>query len=476
MSTGTVTPPPTLSDMPPSGSAPPSPAGPAPADGAPVVLPPTVNLPRALQTLRLTVRQIQFMFRARRELGEVFGINGIIDRGVIVVTGHPDHVKSLFTASPDEAPSLTGDSPLRPIVGPNSVLTAVGPRHMRQRKLLLPPFHGEAVQRYTEMIAEVADREIERWPIGRPLALAPRMQAITLDVIMAGVFGIEGRPAKGTPEHGLRRAVRWVLELSTRPEAQVAELLNLGRPEPVGPTRAVLAYLDRHVYAVIGARRSAQDAARRTDILSVLLDAETEDGERLTDKELRDELLTLVLAGHETTANSLAWIIERLLRNPASYDRLRETARSEKDPDGYLEATIHEGMRSRPVIPVIGRNVTVPWQLGEYSVPEGSSVLISILLLHHRHDVYPDPFAFRPERFIGRKPGTYTWIPFGGGVRRCLGASLAMAEQRVVLGAIARRTDLYAPDRRPERARHRNVTMIPAEGARVVVAARRSPA
>jgi cytochrome P450 len=456
-----------------NGFAPPSPAGPAPADGAPVALPPIVKLPRALQTLRLSVRQIQFMFRARRELGEVFRINGIIDRGVTAVTDHPDHVKSLFTASPDEAPSLTGDSPLRPIVGPNSVLTAVGPRHMRQRKLLLPAFHGEAVQRYTEMIAQVADREIERWPIGMPFALAPRMQAITLDVIMAGIFGIEGSPARGTAEHGLRRAVRWVLALSTRPEAQVAELLNLGRPEPVGPTRAGLAYLDRYVYAVIGARRSAPEAGERSDILSVLLQAEAEDGERLTDKELRDELLTLVLAGHETTANSLAWTVERLLRNPASYDRLRETVRAEEDQDAYLEATIHEGMRSRPVIPVIGRNVTVPWQLGEYRVPDGSSVLISILLLHHRPDVYPDPFAFRPERFIDTKPGTYTWIPFGGGVRRCLGASLAMAEQRVVLRAIARRTDLYPPDHRPEHARHRNVTMIPAEGARVVVAARR---
>jgi len=291
---------------------------------------------------------------------------------------------------------------------------------------------------------------------------------------MAGIFGIERRPARGSPEHGLRRAVRWVLELSTRPEAQVAELLNLGRHEPVGPTRAVLAYLDRYVYAVIAARRSAPDAGQRNDILSVLLDAETEEGERLTDKELRDELLTLVLAGHETTANSLAWIFERLLHTPASYDRLRETARSDDDPDGYLEATIHEGMRSRPVIPVIGRQVTVPWRLGEYRVPAGSSVLLSILLLHHRDDVYPNPFAFRPERFIGRKPGTYTWIPFGGGIRRCLGASLAMAEQRVVLRAIARRTDLYPPDPRPERARHRNVTMIPARGARVIVAARRS--
>jgi cytochrome P450 len=452
------------------GEAPPSPAGPAPDDGMDVRLPPSLPLPRALQTLRFSVRQIEFVFRARRELGEVFLFRGIVDDEIDAITCHPDHVRSLFTARPEDAPSLTGESPLRPIVGPNSVLTATGPRHMRQRKLLLPPFHGEAVQRYTEMIAEAADREIDSWPVGEPFALAPRMQAITLDVIMAGIFGIEGTPGKGTPEYGLRQTIRRAVNLSTRPEAQLFELLNLGSDEPVGPTRLFLSQLDRHMYAVIEARRAG--AAQRTDILSLLLEAETEDGERLTDQELRDELLTLVLAGHETTANSLAWAFERLLRQPAAYDRLRDVARSDDDPDGYLEATIHEVMRSRPVIPIIGRKVTVPWQLGEYRLPAGSAILMSILLLHHREDVYPDPFAFRPERFVGRKPGTYTWIPFGGGIRRCLGAALAMAEQRVVLSAIARRTDLKAPDPAPERARHRNVTMIPAAGARVVMTAR----
>jgi cytochrome P450 len=452
------------------GEAPPSPAGPSDEPG--VRLPPSLPLSRALQTLHFSIRQIEFVFRARRELGDVFLLRGVIDDDLDAITCHPDHVRSLFTAKPEDAPSLTGESPLRPIVGPNSVLTAVGPRHMRQRKLLLPPFHGEAVERYTAMIAEAADREIDSWPIGAPFALAPRMQAITLDVIMAGIFGIEGSPAEGTPEYGLRRTIRRAVNLSTRPEAQLFELLNLGSDEPVGPTRLFLSQLDRHMYAVIEARRAS--AERRTDILSLLLDAETEDGERLTDQELRDELLTLVLAGHETTANSLAWAFERLLRQPAAYDRLRDVARADDDPDGYLEATIHETMRSRPVIPIIGRRVTVPWQLGEYRMPAGSAILMSILLLHHREDVYPDPFAFRPERFVGRKPGTYTWIPFGGGIRRCLGASLAMAEQRVVLEAIVRRTDLYAPDPAPEHARHRNVTMIPAGGARVVMTARRA--
>jgi len=466
--------PPPLADDALIGEAPPSPAGPLEAgDGRDLTLPPVVPLPRMLQTLRFSVRQIEFVFRWQRQLGETFRFRGIIDDDATVVTSHPDHVKSLFTARPDDAPSLTGESPLRPIVGPNSVLTALGPRHMRQRKLLLPPFHGEAVQRYAEMIAQVTDREIDSWPVGEPIRLAPAMQAITLDVIMAGIFGVDGLPEKGTPARSVRDTIRWAVGMSVRPEAQLFELFDLGREEPSGPLKRLLDRLDRHIYAVIAERRADPAAAERTDILSLLLRATDEDGVPLTDRELRDELLTLVLAGHETTANSLAWAFERLVRTPAAYDRLRDVARSGgadyADEDGWIEATIHETMRSRPVIPLIGRRVAKPWRLGDYRVPAGTAVGMSILLLHHRPDVYPDPFAFRPERFLGVKPGTYTWIPFGGGIRRCLGASLAMAEQRVVMRAVARRTDLVAVDPAAEKARHRNVTMIPAHGARVVV-------
>jgi cytochrome P450 len=325
------------------------------------------------------------------------------------------------------------------------------------------------------MIADAAEREIDRWPVGEPFQLAPRMQAITLDVIMGGIFGIEGRPERGTPEHRLRQVIRQLVWLSTQPVAQVAELLNTGRDEAVGPTKLALEYLNRATYAVIRKRRAAPDLDQRTDILSMLLQTTDDEGTALTDEELRDELLTLVLAGHETTANSLAWTFERLVRNPDAYDRLRESVRGDgEDKAAVIEATINEGMRSRPVIPVIGRRVTVPWQLGEYGVEADTPILMSILLVHHREDVYPDPFAFRPERFLDRKPGTYEWIPFGGGIRRCLGATLAMAEQRVVMEAVARRTDLVADDPAPERAVHRNVTMIPSRGATVIVRDRRT--
>jgi cytochrome P450 len=453
------------------GQATPSPAGPADPD-EPLHDPPSIELPPALQTLRFTQRQIQFMFRARRELGEVFRVRFMVIPGGVVLTSHPDHVRSLFTAKPDLVPSLTAESPLRPIVGPNSVLTANGPSHLRQRKLLLPPFHGEAVERYAQMIREVTERELDTWPIGRPFALAPKMQAITLDVIMSGIFGIEGRPARGTAEHRLRFTVKQLAAASTSPLTLFGELANLGRQEPVGLMRRAVGLLDRATYPVIEARRKVDDLDERDDILSLLLRAKTEDGERMTDHELRDELLTLVLAGFETTANSLAWAWERLVRTPVAYERLREAVRTDAQAEENVEAAIIEAMRSRPVIPIVGRRVAVPWQLGEYVVPAGQAISISILLVHHREDLYPDPFAFRPERWLDHSPGTYEWLPFGGGTRRCLGAALAMAEQRVVLAAMVRRLDLEADRPEPEHAQHRNVTMIPARGARVVLRSR----
>lgn len=458
------------------GTAAPSPAGPIDeAELAELGKPPVVPLPRVVQMLRFSQRQIEYVFGARRRIGETFRMRTAMPGGP-VVTSHPDHVRSLFTAKPEQAPSLTGESPLRPILGTGSVLTSVGERHMRQRKLLLPPFHGEAIERYSEMIRGATEREIDAWPLNRPFALAPRMQAITLDVIMAGIFGIEGRPERGAPEGQMRVTVRQLVNASTSRLGQAGELLNIGREEAVGIVKLGVALLDRPTYAVIEARRAEPDLAERRDILSLLLQAETEDGERMNDKEVRDELLTLVLAGHETTANSLAWAWERLVRNPAAHETLREATRNgdETASSEQVEATIVESMRSRPVVPFIGRRVTVPWRFGPYGVSADTPVGMSILLVHHREDLYPQPFEFRPERWLGgRKPGTYEWIPFGGGIRRCLGAALAMAEMRVVLEATARRLDLEAADPEPERALHRNVTMIPARGGRVVLRSRK---
>ncbi|MDX6610289.1 MAG: hypothetical protein QOF85_2214 [Solirubrobacterales bacterium] len=456
------------------GAATPSPAGPIePAELAELGKPPVVPLPRIAQMLRFSQRQIEYVFGARRRIGETFRMRTAMPGGP-VVTAHPDHVRSLFTARPELAPSLTGESPLRPILGTGSVLTSVGERHMRQRKLLLPPFHGEAIERYTEMITAATERGLDRWPLNRPFALAPRMQAITLDVIMAGIFGIEGQPERGTPEDRMRSTVKRLVNASTSRLGQAGELLSIGREEASGVIKLGVTLLDRPTYAVIRARRADEHLAERRDILSLLLQARTEEGEAMDDKEVRDELLTLVLAGHETTANSLAWAWERLVRNPDAHEALREATRNGGNSAEQVEATIVESMRSRPVVPFIGRRVTVPWRLGPYGVSADTPIGMSILLVHHREDLYPEPFAFRPERWLGRKPGTYEWIPFGGGIRRCLGAALAMAEMSVVLEATARRLDLEAAEPKPERALHRNVTMIPARGGRVVLRSRRA--
>jgi cytochrome P450 family 135 len=440
-------------------------------ESTPLHIPPALGQHRLIQSIRFVNNPLRFSLMSREQFGDVWQLQLMSRRDPFVVTTHPDHVKSLFTAKPAEAPSLTGESPLRPILGPNSVLTAVGERHMRQRKLLLPAFHGDAVQRYVQMIEEVAERELESWQPGRPFALAPRMQAVTLDVIMGGIFGIGSTPARGTAERRMRDTIRRILTASTHPIYQLVELQNAARREPAGVLKAVLGIVDRQLYAVIRARRAEGHAEGRHDVLSMLLEARDEDGQPLTDRELRDELMTLVLAGHETTANSLAWTCERLVRTPDAYDRLRAAVRSgERDEaDRYIEATINEGMRIRPVIPFIVRMAKRRWRLGEYVVPANTPLAVNIVAVHHRPDVYPDPFAFRPERFLEQKPGTYTWIPFGGGIRRCLGATLAMAEQRVVLRTIAERVDLAAARPRSERAQQRNVTMIPRRGGRVIV-------
>jgi cytochrome P450 family 135 len=446
-----------------------SPAGPVDA-GTAVRKPPASAAPRLVQTLSFGARPLAFNLSGRARFGDVWQINILSRDEPFVVTCHPDHIESLFKAKPDQAETLTSESPLRPILGPNSVLTMVGDRHMRERKLLLPPFHGEAVQRYVEQIERIAEDEIDRWLVGKPFSLAPRMQAVTLDVIMGGIFGIEGAPRPGTPEYRIRETIRRLQRISTRPLWQLVELYNLGHKEPRGVMRLVLGLADRELYAAIRARRESGARSRGDDVLSLLLGARHEDGEPLSDQHIRDELISLVLAGHETTANSLAWTFERLVRSPAAYDSLRQIVRSgDEGAEAYVEATVYEGMRVRPVIPIVVRKVKAPWRLGEYVVPAQTPVAMSIVALHHREDVYPDPHAFMPERFVEHKAGTYTWIAFGGGTRRCLGAALAMAEQKVVLRAIARRTDLAAVSPKPERPRLRNVTMIPSRGGRVVV-------
>jgi cytochrome P450 len=452
------------------GEYPESPAGPIDAaDLKDLREVPEFMLPRMLQVLRFGQRQVEFLLKGRRDFGEVFRFKGIIE-GHPVISGHPDHAKSIFTADVGLVPTLTAESPLRPIVGPNSILTTQGDDHLRQRRMLLPAFHGAALENYRAVILRAIDAEIDRWPVGEVITLTGPMQDVTLEVILSGIFGIEELGQATRSEYRLAKIIRRVTELSTTYVAKLSEYVNVGRSEPVGVQAAALAFVDKAIYDVIAERRTDESLEERTDIMSKLIQARDEDGSALTDRELRDQLITLLLAGHETTANSVSWAWERLTRTPAAYEELSDAVREDReDRLEQVDHVIHEAMRSRPVVPIVGRRVQSAWRLGDYGVPAGTPISASVFLIHHREDLYPRPWDFIPSRWAGHKPGTYEWIPFGGGLRRCIGASLATLEMRVVMDRMTERLRLECDRPEPEHVQHRNVTMIPRRGARVIV-------
>jgi cytochrome P450 family 135 len=410
---------------------------------------------------------VGFLERYRRRYGDVFSLP-FPAFGTLVYVADPDLVKQVFTGDPAtfEAGAANARA-LEPVVGRFSLLTLDRDDHMRQRKLLLPPFHGEAVRRYRDLIAEIAAREVERWPVGRPFELRPRMQAITLEVILRAVFGVRGEERLGR-----FRALLPRLTDATGVQMWIPFLRrDLGPWSPWGRFLRMRAQVDELVYDEIRQRRSEPDAAERDDVLSLLLGARHEDGSPMTDRELRDELITLLTAGHETSATALAWAFERLLRNPGAMSELRGEV--EAGGDDYAEAVVKETLRLRPIITDVARLVTSDVELGRWTVPAGTIVVPAIALVQLLPQVYPDPYEFRPERFLDGQPAPYTWIPFGGGVRRCLGAAFAQLEIRTVLQTVVARTDLRAPDQAPERTRLRNVTLVPQHGARVVMDGRR---
>ncbi len=424
-------------------------------------------MPRPVQTIGWIARTGPFLERAHRRYGDVFTVQ-IAQEGTWVMLANPEHVRQVFTGDPKVFHAGEANAILRPVVGDNSVLLLDEQPHLAQRKLLLPPFHGERMQRYGELMREIAEQEIERWPHGEPLQLWPRMQAITLEVIMRAVFGIE----EGARLERLRDAIRSALDWSTRP-AQLATLALLGprRVEQLPWFRDRYTEADRLLYEEISARRAEDDLEERDDIMSLLLQARHEDGSPMSDVELRDELMTLLVAGHETTATALAWGIERLVRHPDKLERLHEEALD--GGDEYVDAVAKETLRLRPVIPIVVRRLTEPVEIGGYTLPAGWKVAPCIYLMHRHASIYdPDPSAFRPERFLEQPAGTYTWIPFGGGIRRCIGASFAVFEMKTVLSAIARAVDLRVA--RPEREHvvRRAITMTPGRGAEVIVRSR----
>ncbi len=427
------------------------------------MLPPGPPMPATLQTA-IWFRRAQWMLsQCARRHGETFTIR-ILHEGPFVILSNPEHIKQVFTGDPRVFHAGEGNRILLPVLGEHSLLLLDDDPHMRQRKLLLPPFHGKRMQHYGELMGAVAAEEIERWPSGRPYRLRPRMQAITLEIILRAVFGLE----QGDRLERLRRELRRLLDLLTQPWMQMFPILmGPDRLAEFGPFQRLLEPVDRLIYAEIADRREASDLDEREDILSLLLQARDEQGAPMSDRELRDELLTLLVAGHETTATALAWAVERLTRHPDKLDRLAADVRAGET--GYLDAVVTETLRLRPVISLVARRLQVPIEIGGWSLPAGIVVAPSIYLVHRRPDLYPEPERFEPERFLGNSPGTYTWIPFGGGVRRCLGGAFAQFEMAVVLGELVRRRRLEPVRQEPEAVLRRAITETPRRDAEVVL-------
>jgi cytochrome P450 family 135 len=421
-------------------------------------LPPGPRAPRAAQTAAWIARPGPFLIRAQRKYGDVFTIR-LGGEPPWVMLAHPDAVREVFKGDPAVMHAGKANLVLRPLVGHASVLLLDGAQHMRQRKLMLPPFHGARMAGYRELMAEIAREHIASWPRGESLPLAPRMQAITLDVVLRVIFGVDA----GSPRlNALRDRLRAMLDRVLGGGSLLA-MASAG-PKRVERSGVFNRWL-RPVDALLQEQIEERRAAPGDDVLSLLLAATHEDGSPMSDTELRDELVTLLVAGHETTATALSWTIERLTRTPEGWDALRGGG------EEYAEAAAKEALRLRPVLPVVLRNLQRPVTIAGLDLPAGTVVAPSIYLVHRRPEIYPDPAVFRPERFLGpdAQGGTYTWIPFGGGVRRCLGAAFALMEMRVVLTELAATVDAV-PARPPrEPTARRGITLIPGRGAEVVL-------
>jgi cytochrome P450 len=424
-------------------------------------LPPGPRLPRILQTAGFIFGGPRFLEACRRRYGSAVTFSTVFDSRFVMLFD-PVLVKEVFQGSNEQLHAGEANALLGPVLGERSVLLLDGAEHLRHRRLLLPPFHGARMQSYADTIRDATDVEIDSWPVGEPFALLPTMQSLTLRVIVRAVFGYE----PGPEEEQQRTRLRGMVEPLTRPRGLPLMLL-LGR---LGANRGTATEfeqrrraVDELLYAEISRRREVPDLADRDDVFSALLLAEDENGERLTDQEVHDELLTLLLAGHETTATGLAWTFDLLLHTP---DVL---VRALGADDHYLDAVVKESLRVRPVIPGVGRVVRgEPFRLNGYVIPPGVEINPSIRMIHRRSDLYPDPKRFDPDRFLGDDPpDTYTWVPFGGGTRRCLGASFALMEMRVVLARVLARAALTAADPELDEVRFSAITLSPRNGVKV---------
>jgi cytochrome P450 len=435
-------------------------------------LPPGPTEPPIVQTLWWLTRPVPFMESCRRRYGDAFSVRFTGFERPMVLLSDPAAIRALYSEPSHGLPpgrTIT----LLPVLGADSLLLLEGREHIARRRLMLPPFHGERMRSYESIVRDVAERELGSWSADGTLALHPRMQAITLEVILRAVFGVadEGRRQR------LRQLLPQVLDQNSSIGLQLRVLLFRRRQrgsDPLEGVRALMDEIDEQLLAEIGERRRDASLHQRQDILSLLMSARFEDGGEMSDRELRDQLMTLLLAGHETTATALAWTVDLLLRNPSSLRRLTSEVDA-GDRDDYMRATVSEALRLRPVVPLAGRRLTVEMHADDLRLPPGTDVTPAIWLTHTRADLYPQPYEFRPERFLEEPPTTYGWVPFGGGVRRCIGAAFAEFEMRIVLETLLRSCVLQPATRGPEAIRRRNVTFSPRHGTKVRVR-RRVPA
>ena len=429
-------------------------------------LPQGPRAPRTWQSFAWQTRPIPYIERCRARFGKTFTL-AFVGIDPFVMMSRPEDLKAIFTAPPDVLHPGEGSAILLPVVGPNSILLLDEDRHMTQRKLLLPAFHGEKMEALRGVVTEVAEAEVESWTTGGPVPLHPYMRELTMEVILRAVFGLD----RGERLERLRVLLGEMLRFGTSPISLIPQAHRLGRLHPtLAEFIAVREQADAEIQALVDERRAGGED--RDDVLSLMLLARHDDGTPMTDAELRDELMTLLVAGHETTATELAWAFERLVRHPGSLARL--VAAVDSDHDGYLTATIRETLRRRPVLTIAGpRRVRREIEVGGRTYGPGCHLVPATYLVHHDPDVYPDPYAFRPERFLDTDPGTYTWTPFGGGRRRCLGASFALLEMGIVLRTVLARMEVRAGNGGAlEAHRRRMITVVPGKGAEAILTPR----